>query len=156
MNDPKQPDKRPDKQPENQPDKQPEDSAAASEGAAPRDVGDLSAHLKETLTSAERAAQAILNEARANGERLVGAAKQKAQEDIERRSNRMRALSDGLLRQANEVSSQLDALDDSLGRAIESLARELERLPGSAPASTPAPEQQSGTRGGLRERLRGN
>ncbi|MDQ2676560.1 MAG: hypothetical protein M3Y34_07095 [Actinomycetota bacterium] len=97
--------------------------------AIPGDAAEVSVHIQGVLEAAERAAAASVEQARAECERRVGAAKQRAQELVDERNEHIRAISDDLLRQAAEVEERLVQLDGALATAIEDLRGELERLP---------------------------
>lgn len=92
-------------------------------------VADATHHIKGVLEAAERAATATVEQARAEGARRVGEAKQRAQELVDERRSRIGGISDDLLRQADAVEARLAKLDDALAGAMEDLRRELERLP---------------------------
>lgn len=96
---------------------------------APDNLADVSLHIRGVLEAAERAAEASIEQARAEGERRVGAAKQRAQAVAEERNARIREITSDLLRQADAVEERLTKLDDALATALEDLKRERERLP---------------------------
>ncbi|MDQ3728771.1 MAG: hypothetical protein M3355_04205 [Actinomycetota bacterium] len=95
----------------------------------PDNLADMSLHIQGVLEAAERAAADTVDQARAEGERRVGAAKERAQESMDERNARIREISDDLLRQAEAIEDRLTKLDDALGTAMEDLRGELERLP---------------------------
>lgn len=95
----------------------------------PDNLADVSLHIRGVLEAAERAAEASIEQARAEGERRVGAAKQRAQAVAEERNARIREITSDLLRQADAVEERLTKLDDALATALEDLKRERERLP---------------------------
>lgn len=95
----------------------------------PENLADVSLHIRGVLEAAERAAADTIEQARAQGERRLGEAKQRAQESVNERNARIRDISDDLLRQAGEVEARLVKLDHALGTAMEELRRELGRLP---------------------------
>jgi len=95
----------------------------------PDNLADVGFHIQGVVEAAERAAAEMVERARAEGERRVGAAKQRAQELVDERNARMGEISDDLLRQAEAIEGKLTKLDDVLGTAMEDLRRELERVP---------------------------
>lgn len=103
------------------------DGEQGAEAAA--SVADVTLQVKGVLEAAERAAAASVEQARAEGARRVGEAKQRAQELVDERRTRIAAISDDLLRQAEAVEGRLAKLDAALATAMEDLRRELERLP---------------------------
>ena len=95
----------------------------------PENLADVSLHIEKVLEAAERTAADTIEQARAEGERRIGAAKTRAQESVDERNARIREISDDLLRQAEAIEGRLTKLDSLLATAMEELRRELERLP---------------------------
>lgn len=96
-------------------------------------AAEVSLHVKEVIEAAERAAATSVEQARAEGERRVGAAKERAQELVDERKARISEISDDLLQQAEAIEARLAKLDGALSAALEDLRRELERLPDPPP-----------------------
>ena len=95
----------------------------------PDNLADVSIHIEKVLEAAQRTAADTVEQARAEGERRIGAAKKRAQESVDERNARIREISDDLLRQAEAIEGRLSKLDSLLATALEELRRELERLP---------------------------
>jgi len=95
----------------------------------PENLADVSLHIERVLEAAERTAADTVEQARGEGERRIGAAKERAQESVDKRNARIHEISDDLLRQAEAIEGKLTKLDNLLGAAMEDLRRELERLP---------------------------
>ena len=97
--------------------------------------------------AAERAAAVSIEQARAEGARRVGEAKQRAQALVDQRKARIGNISDNLLQQADMVETRLAKLDDALSGAMEELRREFERLP-EPPAAEDEDEDDRDADGG--------
>ena len=105
-------------------------------------VADATLHIQGVLEAAERVAAANVEQARAEGARRMGEAKQRAQELVDERRARIAGISDDLLRQAETVEGRLAKLDEALATAMEELRRELERLPEPPAAAEYEPEDE--------------
>ena len=95
----------------------------------PGSAAEVSVHVREVLEAAERAAAATVEQARAEGERRVGAARQRAQELVDERTAQISNICGDLLHQVGDLEARLTKLDDALATSIEELRGELERLP---------------------------